>query len=86
MGAGLDVDANTDCILNAGGLDVVKGPNTLLDYEVSLVTEMLIVSLPTIIINNQVERGEPTLTLPPAPPPLFPSSCCYWWGAAGGCA
>jgi hypothetical protein len=55
--AGLNFDDVVSCIIAAGSLSVDGGVNTLLETEVALVTEKLIISLPTIIINGQVERG-----------------------------
>lgn len=58
--AGINPDTTANCVVDSGDVQPNGGENSLLKNEVSLRENLLIVNLPTIMVNQQIQRG--TLT------------------------
>ena len=54
--AGVDYDAVYTCMENSGFFNDTT-PNILMQAEVALRENLLIVNLPTVTVNGQIERG-----------------------------
>mmetsp|Transcript_92953 Transcript_92953/g.225715 ORF Transcript_92953/g.225715 Transcript_92953/m.225715 type:complete len:583 (-) Transcript_92953:71-1819(-) len=58
--AGLDAGITNECVNAAGGVDERGPENSLLEAEVRLRDDLVIVTLPTVVVNEVIERGATT--------------------------
>ncbi len=63
---GINPDTTANCVVDSGGVQPDGGENSLLKNEVSLRENLLIVNLPTIMVNQQIQRGVGGALPPPS--------------------